>query len=87
MRKVTMNSFDAYAERINKVLHHIKTKNTFYFESMKYPKEVKSYDEFKRLGFMTKDILRNGYPFAYMCADQSDVMRFHMSTEPRARRS
>ncbi|HNX57891.1 MAG TPA: phenylacetate--CoA ligase [Spirochaetota bacterium] len=75
-----MNSFDAYAERINKVLHHIRTKNTFYFESMKYPKEVKSYDEFKRLGFMTKDILRTGYPFSYMCADQSDVMRFHMSS-------
>ncbi len=75
-----MHNYDVYAEKINKVLHRIKTRNTFYFESMKYPSEVKSYEDFTRLQFMTKDILRNGYPFSYMCADSTDVMRFHMSS-------
>ncbi|HEY1405041.1 MAG TPA: phenylacetate--CoA ligase [Spirochaetota bacterium] len=75
-----MHNFDSYAERLNKVLHRIRTKNIFYFESMKYPREIKSYDEFSMIPFMTKEILRTGYPFAYSCADNSDVMRFHMSS-------
>jgi phenylacetate-CoA ligase len=75
-----MNNFDKYIEPINKVLNHIKSKNTFYFESQKLPASIKSYDDFKKIPLMSKDTLRKGYPFSYMCADQSDIMRFHMSS-------
>jgi phenylacetate-CoA ligase len=75
-----MNNFDRYIDQVNRVLHQIRTKNSFYFESMKYPSEIESYNDFAEIPLMTKDILRAGYPFSYMCADQSDIMRFHMSS-------
>jgi phenylacetate-CoA ligase len=75
-----MQDFDRYVEQINRVLHGIKSKNTYYFESMKYPSSIASYDDFKKIQLMSKEVLRNGYPFALACADQKDIMRFHMSS-------
>jgi phenylacetate-CoA ligase len=75
-----MNNFDRYADLVNRALHHIRTKNNFYYESMGYPSEIKSYYAFTKIPLMTKEILRGGYPFSYMCADQSDIIRFHMSS-------
>jgi phenylacetate-CoA ligase len=75
-----MDNFEKYIEPINKVLRHIKDKNKFYFESQNLPSSVSSYEDFRKLPLMAKDTLRKGYPFAYMCADQSDILRFHMSS-------
>lgn len=75
-----MSNFDKYIEPVNKVLHHIKSRNTFYFESQNLPASVKSYEDFSKIPLMSKETLRSGYPFAYMCADKNDIMRFHMSS-------
>ena len=71
---------DAQLELLNKTLFRIRENNSFYQNMMNYPREVKSYQEFTQLPFMTKSMLRNGYPFGFACADPEKFMRVHMSS-------
>jgi len=71
---------DLQLELLNKTIYRIKKNNPFYFERLNVNSEIKSYDDFIKLPFITKDDLRNGYPFGFACADRKDFMRMHMSS-------
>ncbi|MDF1536845.1 MAG: phenylacetate--CoA ligase [bacterium] len=44
------------------------------------PEEIGSVDDVAKLPFMTKDDLRDAYPFALTCAPKREFARFHMSS-------
>jgi phenylacetate-CoA ligase len=44
------------------------------------PEDIRSLEDWSRLPFLTKDELRDGYPFALACAPRGTVMRVHMSS-------
>lgn len=75
MHKLT----DIQLLRLGTTLHHIKKANPFYWSRYETDR-VTSYEDLTKLPFITKDILRQGYPFAYACADIKDCMRMHMSS-------
>ena len=41
---------------------------------------MRSLEDIRKFPLMTKDDLRDGYPFQYACADKSSFMRMHMSS-------
>ncbi len=55
-----------------KTLHHIHNNNFFY--GQRFPAgRISDYKEFCKLPFMTYEILAQGYPFAYSCADNKTL--------------
>ena len=44
------------------------------------PADIRSAADWRRLPFLTKDDLRDGYPFALACCPREDVLRVHMSS-------
>lgn len=44
------------------------------------PEDIKSLDDLKNLPFITKDDLRDCYPFEHIAVDPSDCARMHMSS-------
>ena len=44
------------------------------------PADVRSTEDWAHLPFLTKDDLRDGYPWALTCAGRGNVMRVHMSS-------
>lgn len=75
MHKLT----DIQLLRLGKTLHHIKKSNPFYWSRYETDR-IASYEDLAKMPFMSKDILRQGYPFAYACADTKNCMRMHMSS-------
>jgi len=75
MHKLT----DIQLLKLGTTLHHIKKSNPFYFQRYETDR-VTSYEDLTKMPFITKDILRQGYPFAYACADTKNCMRMHMSS-------
>ncbi|PLX67982.1 MAG: hypothetical protein C0603_07675 [Denitrovibrio sp.] len=63
--------------KLGKTLHHIHNNNFFY--GQKFPAgRLSSYSEFCSLPFMTYEILAQGYPFAYSCADTKALTSGHL---------
>lgn len=71
---------DAQLEGLNRSLHRIVRHNDFYARAMRIEGEIRSYEDFVRRPFMTKEILQKGYPFSFACADRKDFARMHMSS-------
>ncbi|MCX5899928.1 MAG: phenylacetate--CoA ligase family protein, partial [Proteobacteria bacterium] len=69
-------------ERLKETLKRIKKTNPFYFEKLNRltATDVRSLQDIRKFPLMTKDDLRDGYPFKYACADKSNFMRMHMSS-------
>ena len=69
-------------ERLKETLKHIEKTNAFYFEKLGRLRasDVKSLEDIRKFPLMTKDDLRDGYPFQYACADKASFMRMHMSS-------
>ena len=69
-------------QRLRDTIRHIKDNNPFYWEKIGRvePEDIKSLEDLKGLPFLTKDDLREGYPFAYTCAPKESFVRFHMSS-------
>ncbi|MGB9808183.1 MAG: phenylacetate--CoA ligase family protein [Thermosulfidibacteraceae bacterium] len=69
-------------KRLKDTIRHIKDNNKFYWNKigMPEPEDIESLDDLKRLPFLTKDDLREGYPFKYTCAPRESFVRFHMSS-------
>ncbi len=44
------------------------------------PGDVRSLDDIRRFPFLTKEDLRNAYPFGMACAPQAEFVRMHMSS-------
>ena len=69
-------------ERLKETLKRIEKTNPFYFEKLNRltANDVRSLQDIRKFPLMTKDDLRDGYPFKYACADKSNFMRMHMSS-------
>ena len=69
-------------KRLKDTIRLIKDSNKFYWEQLgrPEPEDIKSLDDLKNLPFLTKEHLREGYPFKYTCAPKDSFVRFHMSS-------
>jgi phenylacetate-CoA ligase len=65
---------------INKTIWHIKKNNSYYFNLLGNAKEITTYEDFCKLPYLTKVDLIQGYPYAFLCADVSKIVRVHMSS-------
>lgn len=71
---------DAQKEGLAKTIRRIKKFNPEYAQSFGLPEKIETYEELSRLPFLTKDMLRLGYPFGYLCDDKKNLARMHMSS-------
>ena len=69
-------------DRLRKTVRRIKEKNRKYWEKIgsPEPEDIKSIEDLKKLPFLTKEDLRQNYPFGLACGDQCEFVRFHMSS-------
>ena len=69
-------------ERLKETLTRITSTNKFYSQKLNNltANDIKTLEDIKKFPFMSKDDLREGYPYKYVCADPSDFMRIHMSS-------
>ncbi len=69
-------------ERLRKTVQRIKEKNEKYWEKIGRvePEDIKSLEDLKRLPFLTKEDLRQNYPFGLACGEKCEFVRFHMSS-------
>ena len=69
-------------DRLRKTVRSIKEKNRKYWEKIgnPEPEDIKSLEDLKKLPFLTKEDLRQNYPFGLACGDQCEFVRFHMSS-------
>ncbi len=69
-------------ERLRKTVQRIKEKNRKYWEKIGKvePKDIKSLNDLKKLPFLTKEDLRQNYPFGLACGEKCEFVRFHMSS-------
>lgn len=71
---------DGQKEGLAKTIRRIKKFNPEYAQSFGLPEKIETYEELARLPFLTKDMLRLGYPFGYLCDDKKNIARMHMSS-------
>jgi len=69
-------------ERLKKTLRRIEATNPFYFNKINGLRsdDADSLEDICKFPLMTKDDLRDGYPYKYTCADKSSFLRMHMSS-------
>jgi len=69
-------------ERLRKTIEGIKENNPSYYKKIGKidPLDIKSIEDLKELPFLTKDDLREEYPYGYTCAPKESFVRFHMSS-------
>ncbi len=67
-------------ELLEKTLWRIKKYNPEYAKSFNLPDKIETYEELAELPFLDKGMLRDGYPFKYLCADKKELARMHMSS-------
>ena len=69
-------------DRLRKTVRRIKEKNRKYWEKIgsPEPEDIKSLEDLRKLPFLTKEDLRQNYPFGLACGDQCEFVRFHMSS-------
>jgi len=69
-------------KRLKETVYRIKERNQKYWEKIGKvePDDIKDLADIKKLPFITKEELRQNYPFGLACADNSEFIRFHMSS-------
>ncbi len=69
-------------ERLRNTIRRIKENNAFYWDRLgrPEPEDIKRLEDIRQLPFLTKEDLREGYPFKYTCAPKESFVRFHMSS-------
>lgn len=72
------------SERLVRIVRYTYDNVAFYRERMKNiglsPSDIKSIDDIDKLPFMTKQDLRDYYPFGTFAAPAEDIVRFHASS-------
>lgn len=63
--------------KLGKTIYHIKNNNFFYGQTFTNGR-ITSHKELEKLPFMTFDMLAQGYPFAYCCADTETLSIGHV---------
>jgi len=69
-------------ERLRNTLQRIMENNPGYHKHLGRvrPQDIRCLEDFQRLPFLTKDHLREGYPYGFTCAPKGSFLRFHMSS-------
>lgn len=69
-------------QRLKQTLDRISSTNQFYFKKINSlsSQNVLALEDIQKFPLMTKDDLRDGYPYKYACADPASFMRMHMSS-------
>ncbi len=69
-------------KRLRCVLAHIKEKNPAYHQRLgsPEPEDIGSLKDIQQFPFLTKDDLREAYPFGLACGHKDEFVRFHMSS-------
>lgn len=69
-------------QRLKTTLDRIHAVNPFYLERIGglTSKEINRIEDIQKFPLMTKDDLRDGYPYKFSCARPAEFMRFHMSS-------
>lgn len=71
-------------KRLKRIIKYVYEKNKFYKEKLKKAGvelgDVKSLKNIEKIPFLTKDDLRNYYPFGLMCVPMSEVVEVHASS-------
>lgn len=77
-------------ERFLNTFHRVWNNNAYYRQKMidagLSDKDVTSLDDLKKLPFLTKDDLRDAYPFGLMSATLSDCVRIHSTSGTTGKR-
>lgn len=71
-------------ERLKEVVRYVYERNPGYRERFKEakvkPSDIKALEDLQKLPFLTKDDLRNYYPFGLVCVPQSEIVYIHASS-------
>ena len=71
-------------KRLKKLVHCIYDNNRFYHKKLKdanvKPADVKSLKDIEKLPFLTKQDLREYYPFGLVCTSLDDIVEIHASS-------
>jgi len=81
--KMNRNDLEALQlKRLIATLDRITDTNSFYAEKINNltSRDIDCLEDIQKFPFMTKDDLRDGYPFKFACADPATFMRIHMSS-------
>ena len=77
-------------ERLLKTVRRVWDNNEYYRNKMKEkgvtPEDIRSRDDLYKLPFLTKDDLREAYPFGLMSAPMSDCIRIHSTSGTTGKR-
>ena len=77
-------------ERLVKTVHRVWNNNEFYRKRMEEkgvtPDDIKSVDDLYKLPFLTKDDLREAYPYGLMSAPLEDCVRIQSTSGTTGRR-
>lgn len=72
------------SERLVKMVKHVYANSTFYRKRMDEhgvtPDDIRSIDDISKLPFMTKQDLRDNYPFNLFCVPMEKIVRLHASS-------
>ena len=70
--------------RLKKLVKYIYEKNKYYNKKLKEigikPEDIKSLEDIKKLPFLTKQDLREYYPFGLVCTGIDDIVEVHASS-------
>lgn len=75
-----MKLTDIQILKLGKTIHHIRNSNFFYGQRFTTDR-ITSYEEFCTLPLLSFEILAQGYPFAYSCADTKSLISGRIQTE------
>ncbi|MCD6512404.1 MAG: phenylacetate--CoA ligase [Thermoplasmata archaeon] len=71
-------------KRLKKVVKMAYDNNAIYREKFKKagitPEDIKTLDDMSKIPFLTKEELRNYYPFGLLCVEMDDVVEIHASS-------
>jgi phenylacetate-CoA ligase len=71
-------------KRLKHIVKYVYTKNKFYKERLKIakvsPDDIKALKDIEKIPFLTKDELRNYYPFGLICTSISRIVEVHASS-------
>jgi phenylacetate-CoA ligase len=70
--------------RLKKLVHYVYENNKFYNKKLKdvnvKPDDIKKLKDIEKLPFLTKQDLRNYYPFGLVCTEIDDIVEVHASS-------
>ena len=70
--------------RLKALARYVYDNNRFYHEKLKIanvkPDDIKTLKDIEKLPFLTKDDLREFYPFGLVCTEMDDIVEVHASS-------